>query len=66
MLSTPNKNMVPRDGEALEDKKKMDEYSFRRKLEELLSSPMGGPRDGMLLEEGEIEVSHPLLGSPSI
>ena len=65
MLSTQDKNKVPRDGEALEDKKKMDEYPFRRELEELLSSPMEGPKDGKLLEEGEIEVCHPLLRSPT-
>ena len=39
--------------ESLEDKKKMEEDIFRREIEELISSPLGG------LKEGEIVVPLP-------
>ena len=68
VLSTQGKEprglTKPGEGEALEDKKILEEYPFRWELEELLSSPMGGLKEGDLLEEGEIVVHHPLPRSP--
>ena len=65
MLSNPGKGVHkgPREGDALEDKKKLEECPFRRELEELLSSPI--LKEGDLLEEGEIEVCHPPPCSPA-
>ena len=69
VMSTPGKgpreHTETKEGEALEDKKKLEEYPFRWELEELLSSPMGGLKEGDLVEEGEIVVHHPLPLSPS-
>ena len=42
------------EGEALEDKKKMEEYPFRCEIEELISSSFGGLKEGEMMEQGEI------------
>ena len=65
VLPTLEKNLDPRGGEVLEEKMNSNEYPFRRELEELLCSPKVGPKAGVLLEEGEIDVTNPLLGSPT-
>ena len=54
----------PKVGEALEDKKKTEEYPFRRKIEELISSPLGELKEGEMMEEGEIVGHHSLPSSP--
>ena len=51
------------EGEALEDKKKMEEYPFRCEIEELISSSFGGLKEGEMMEEGEIVALHSLPSS---
>ena len=55
----------PQVGEALEDKTKMEEYPFRREIEELISSPLGGLKEGEMMEEGEIVAHYSLPSTPT-
>ena len=38
----------------------MEEYPFRHEIEELISSPLGGLKEGEMMEEGEIVAHHSL------
>lgn len=44
------------EGGALEEKKEMEEYTFREEIEELIRSPLRGTQESDLVEEGEIVV----------